>query len=740
MSSKERDQLQAEFGILSSLKNPHIVQYYHREHITQTQELYMYMEYCGGGDLGAVIRELKQKGKIAKEDFVWRILSQLLAALYRCHYGVDPTEPGESVRSGESRLPSSRTTPTILHRDLKPENIFLDGDKSVKLGDFGLSKIMQSHDFASTYVGTPFYMSPEICAAERYTSKSDIWAVGCIIYELCTKEPPFNAQTHLQLVNKIRKGDIAPLPKDYSKELNALVKSCLSTNPVQRPDTETLLNHPFVWMARKQQDCIKITKSLTSESDMWQERAKRAEERIAELEADKLTMKADLESQIRREWEVRARLEIDKQVDEAYRTTLDHLKSQFEEEVNKRVKEQLEKPASRLTSASFSDRALLLNNTHKEQSYPHSSSTVAEETDWTNTTDLTDLSDLSIHSPVASTTKMPPKKAKTPFARSKTTFDSPADILMCDPSPVSINSLNLSPRRLGPDTNKLCGKNLFNKIATNKLRLAIPDELSEDKENDFDDSDDELIPDLPSPTRPKMQNTDPFKMAPPANGLPSKARPALHRQHTIATTNRLTTKPTLFPTTGSSTTAAQLRTGFAAANANITASYQPSQIPRSATESELSRKPSSPTQPKHRRLSKIPSRTDLNADHTAPPPPVPAHGSTSPLRRAATITNGVPSTKLQSKVGGRVGLSDGAQQVNVVAGRTRVELAQARAGGRPVSADCGGINGPAPPAHGIRLIEKELPPVPVWDPNELGEDNMPSPFLKRDVRSIRTIR
>src|SRR5438552_18476365 len=94
--------------------------------------------------------------------------------------------------------------------------VFLGADNSVKLGDFGLSKIMQSHDFASTYVGTPFYMSPEICAAERYTLKSDIWSLGCIIYELCSREPPFNAKSHFQLVQRIKEGKIAPLPAVYS--------------------------------------------------------------------------------------------------------------------------------------------------------------------------------------------------------------------------------------------------------------------------------------------------------------------------------------------------------------------------------------------------------------------------------------------------------------------------------------------------------------------------------------------
>src|SRR5271156_6583998 len=94
MSPKERDQLHAELSILSSLKHPNIVRYYHREHHRHTQDLHIYMEYCGGGDLGAVIKKLKANNEFAKEEFVWRILSQLATALYRCHTGTDAPEPG----------------------------------------------------------------------------------------------------------------------------------------------------------------------------------------------------------------------------------------------------------------------------------------------------------------------------------------------------------------------------------------------------------------------------------------------------------------------------------------------------------------------------------------------------------------------------------------------------------------------------------------------------------------------
>src|SRR6195952_5571524 len=97
--------------------------------------------------------------------------------------------------------------------------VFLDGDNNVKLGDFGLSKIIASHDFASTYVGTPFYMSPEICAAERYSHHSDVWSLGCIMYELASRCVPFDARSHVELVMKIKAGRLKPLPNNYSQEL-----------------------------------------------------------------------------------------------------------------------------------------------------------------------------------------------------------------------------------------------------------------------------------------------------------------------------------------------------------------------------------------------------------------------------------------------------------------------------------------------------------------------------------------
>lgn len=126
MSQKEREQLHAEFSILSSLRHPNIVAYFHREHLKATHDLHLYMEYCGNGDLGRVIRQLKTNNQYAEEEFVWSVFAQLLTALYRCHYGTDPPEVGKNVMLvGKDTRPrpfEAKGGVMILHRDLKPEN------------------------------------------------------------------------------------------------------------------------------------------------------------------------------------------------------------------------------------------------------------------------------------------------------------------------------------------------------------------------------------------------------------------------------------------------------------------------------------------------------------------------------------------------------------------------------------------------------------------------------------------
>jgi serine/threonine protein kinase len=125
MSQKEREQLQAELSILKELRHPNIVAYFERDHIKASQDLHLYMEYCGNGDLGRVIRDLKNKNLMCEEEFVWSIFSQIISALYRCHYGEDPPAAGRNVMGlavNAKPTRDARSKPMILHRDLKPEN------------------------------------------------------------------------------------------------------------------------------------------------------------------------------------------------------------------------------------------------------------------------------------------------------------------------------------------------------------------------------------------------------------------------------------------------------------------------------------------------------------------------------------------------------------------------------------------------------------------------------------------
>jgi len=105
----------------------------------------------------------------------------------------------------------------MLHRDLKSQNVFLTANNTVKLGDFGISKVLEStNDVAMTVQGTPYYMSPEVCQSKPYDYKSDVWALGCILYELATLKHAFTAENLLGLVFKIVQDKQDPIPDIYS--------------------------------------------------------------------------------------------------------------------------------------------------------------------------------------------------------------------------------------------------------------------------------------------------------------------------------------------------------------------------------------------------------------------------------------------------------------------------------------------------------------------------------------------
>lgn len=404
--------------------------------------------------------------------------------------------------------------------------VFLGADNSVKLGDFGLSKLMQSHDFASTYVGTPFYMSPEICAAERYTLHSDVWSLGCVMYELCARTPPFNAKTHFHLIQKIKDGRIDPLPSIYSQELQNVVKSCLAVNPLKRPDTASLLNLPAVRLIRKEREVVELGKVLRTKEEQTISKIREAEAKSSSMKIETERMRATLESTIRREWEVRARLEIDRQV----RIEKEKLNKIFEAEIRTRVDEEVKR---RLAPQTSSPSEPMLPS----QSVQSSSVSTNADMDFPSSTDI---SSLSIDSPPVIESKTPPKKrARGPLSRARTQFDSPMDVQMVDPSPMSIACLSLSPRRTAATASNIhIGKNIFAAAAAQRPRLPQP---SSPRTSVIVEDEEDALPDLASPTRAPSGLPDPFKAG---------SRPGLLRQKT-APMNRLSgyAQPTLFPST-----------------------------------------------------------------------------------------------------------------------------------------------------------------------------------------------
>uniref|UniRef100_G1NQ76 NIMA related kinase 3 n=1 Tax=Meleagris gallopavo TaxID=9103 RepID=G1NQ76_MELGA len=130
----------------------------------------------------------------------------------------------------------------VLHRDIKSKNVFLTQNGKVKLGDFGSARLLaHPMSYACTYVGTPYYVPPEIWESMPYNNKSDIWSLGCILYELCTLRHPFQANSWKHLILKICKGSYSPLPAHYSYELHYLIKQMFKRNPKNRPSATTIL-------------------------------------------------------------------------------------------------------------------------------------------------------------------------------------------------------------------------------------------------------------------------------------------------------------------------------------------------------------------------------------------------------------------------------------------------------------------------------------------------------------------
>ncbi|XP_070117457.1 serine/threonine-protein kinase Nek1 isoform X5 [Equus przewalskii] len=219
MSNKEREESRREVAVLANMKHPNIVQY--RESFEENGSLYIVMDYCEGGDLFKRINA--QKGVLFQEDQILDWFVQICLALKHVH------------------------DRKILHRDIKSQNIFLTKDGTIQLGDFGIARVLNSTvELARTCIGTPYYLSPEICENKPYNNKSDIWALGCVLYEMCTLKHAFEAGNMKNLVLKIISGSFPPVSLHYSYELRSLLSQLFKRNPRDRPSVNSILEKGFI--------------------------------------------------------------------------------------------------------------------------------------------------------------------------------------------------------------------------------------------------------------------------------------------------------------------------------------------------------------------------------------------------------------------------------------------------------------------------------------------------------------
>uniref|UniRef100_A0A8C5ZDP3 Serine/threonine-protein kinase Nek4 n=1 Tax=Marmota marmota marmota TaxID=9994 RepID=A0A8C5ZDP3_MARMA len=239
-SSRERRAAEQEAQLLSQLKHPNIVTY------KESWEggdglLYIVMGFCEGGDLYRKLKE--QKGQLLPESQVVEWFVQIAMALQYLH------------------------EKHILHRDLKTQNVFLTRTNIIKVGDLGIARVLENHcDMASTLIGTPYYMSPELFSNRPYNYKSDVWALGCCVYEMATLKHAFNAKDMNSLVYRIIEGKLPPMPRVYSPELAELIRTMLSKRPEERPSVRSILRQPYI--KRQISVFLEATKAKTSKNNI----------------------------------------------------------------------------------------------------------------------------------------------------------------------------------------------------------------------------------------------------------------------------------------------------------------------------------------------------------------------------------------------------------------------------------------------------------------------------------------